>query len=96
MAAPLYRRWIGCLRIQFYGPQREPSPLAGAVALFTRRPRDVRSPLPLRQPAGSEKQWRDATTDAVIANDGTTEQLAKVATDLFGDAIAAQTREVAP
>lgn len=37
----------------------------------------------------SEKEWRDAVVDAVIVNDGSTEQLAKVATDLFIDAVGA-------
>lgn len=47
-----------------------------------------RVPMP---PSGhsSEKEWRAANVDAVIRNDGTTEQLAKIATDLFGDAIGA-------
>lgn len=54
-----------------------------------------RVPMP---PSGhsSEKEWRSAPVDAVIRNDGSTEQLAKVATDLFDDAErAAEARQVA-
>lgn len=51
----------------------------------------VDNPRVTAPPSGhsSEKEWRAANVDAVIRNDGTTEQLAKIATDLFGDAIGA-------
>lgn len=47
-----------------------------------------RVPMP---PSGhsSEKEWRSARVDAAIRNDGSTEQLAKIATDLFVDAMGA-------
>jgi len=47
-----------------------------------------RVPMP---PSGhsSEKEWRSANVDAVIRNDSSTEQLAKVARDLFDDATGA-------
>lgn len=51
-----------------------------------------RVPMP---PSGhsSEKEWRAANIDAVIRNGGTTEQLAKVAADLFLEASRAARNE---